>query len=76
MYVKRKTFIFKDFDTGFQYLLSRLFGIATFSEHILPTAYEYSMFLTLTKIKNQNIEVIGDIKSVLNRKSKSKLVKL
>ena len=73
---KGKRLFSKILDTGFQYLLSRLFGIATFSEHILPTACEYSIFLTLTKIKNQNIEVIGDTKSVFNLKSKSKLVKL
>ena len=29
------------------------FRTATFSEHILPTACEYSMSLTLTKIKNK-----------------------
>ena len=47
-----------------------------FSEHLLPTACEYSMFLPLTKIKNENIKVTGDKKYVLNLKSKSKLVKL
>ena len=36
------------------------FRIATFSEHLLPTASEYPMLLSLTKIKNQNINVIGD----------------
>ena len=36
-----------------------LFRIATFSEHLLPTASEYPMFLPLTKIKSQNINVIG-----------------
>ena len=50
------------------------FRIVTVSEHLLPTVCEYSMFLPLTKIKSQNIKVIGDKKSVLNLKSKSKLV--
>ena len=34
--------------------------LATFSEHLLPTASEYPMLLPLTKIKNQNINIIGD----------------
>ena len=34
------------------------------------------MFLPLTKIESQNIKVIGDKKSVLNLKLKSKLVEL
>ena len=34
------------------------------------------MFLPLTKIESQNIKVIGDKKSVLNLKLKSKLVTL
>ena len=37
-----------------------LFRIAPFSEHLLPTASEYPMFLPLTKIKSQNVIVIGD----------------
>ena len=37
-----------------------LFRIATFAEHLLPTASEYPMLLPLTKIKSQNINVIGD----------------
>ena len=49
--------------------------IVNFSEHILPTTCEYSMFLPLTKIKNQNIKVISDKKQALNLKFKSKLVK-
>ena len=42
------------------------FRIATFSEHLLPTACQCSMFLLLTKIKSQNIKVTGDKKSVSN----------
>ena len=42
------------------------FRIATFSEHLLPTACQYSMLLPLTKTKSQNIKVIGDKKSVSN----------
>ena len=34
------------------------FSTPTFSEHLLPTACEYSMFLPLTKIKIQNIKII------------------
>ena len=35
------------------------FRVTTFSEHLLQTASEYPMFLPLTKIKSQNINVIG-----------------
>ena len=59
--------VFHIFRVGF-------FKIVTFSEHLLPTACKYSKFLPFIKIKNQNIEAIGDKKSVLNLKSKSKLV--
>ena len=71
MPTKRKMFIFKDFGHKFT-----IFKEQAFSEHLLPTACEYSMFLPLTKIKNKNIKVISDKKSLLNLKSKSKLVKL
>ena len=47
-------------------------GFFTFSEHILPTACEYSMFLPLNKIKSQNIKVIGNKKLASNLKSISK----
>ena len=36
------------------------FRIAAFCEHLLPTASEYPLFLPFTKIKSQNIDVIGD----------------
>ena len=36
------------------------FRIATFGEHLLPTASEYPLFSPLTKLKSQNIDVIGD----------------
>ena len=52
------------------------FRTATFSEHLFLTACEDSMFSPLTKIKSQNIKVIGGKKSVSNLKSKSILVKL
>ena len=42
----------------------KVFRIASFSEQLLPTACEYSMFLPLTKIKNHNMKVIGGEKSV------------
>ena len=42
------------------------FRIATFSEHLSPTACQCSMFLLLTKIKSQNIKVTDDKKSVSN----------
>ena len=74
--MKMKMFIFKDFGHKFTIFKEKdFFRIITFSEHLLPTACEYSMVLLLTKIKNQN-KVISDKKSVLNVKSKSKLVKL
>ena len=62
MSVKRKMFIFKDFGHKFR--------------TPLPTVCEYLMFLPLTKMKHQNIKVVSDKKSVLNLKSKRKLIKL
>ena len=35
------------------------FRIAAFCEHLLQTASEYPLFLPFTKIKSQNIDVIG-----------------
>ena len=50
-----------------------IFRMATFSDHLLQTASEYSMFLPFTKNKSQNINIIGDEICI---KSKSKLLKL
>ena len=60
--MKRKMFIFKDFGHKFR--------------APLLTVCEYLMFLPLTKMKHQNIKVVSDKKSVLNLKSKRKLIKL
>ena len=61
MPVKRKMFIFKDLRPQIHNIWrAGFFRIETFSEHLLRTASEYRMFLPLTKIKNQNINVIGD----------------
>ena len=51
------------------------FRIATFGEHLLPTASEYPLFSPLTKSKVE-ILMLTVIKSVLNLKYKSKFVKL
>ena len=72
MPVKRKSFIFKDFG----YRLT-IFEEQAFSEKQL-SPNQLLLNTQLTKIKSQNINVIGDkicIKSKI-LKSKSKLVKL
>ena len=50
---EKENVYFKGFlATGWQYLYDRLFEtIATFSEQLLPTAWEYSMFYHLPKLK-------------------------
>ena len=59
MSMKRKMFIFKDFGHKFTIFNEQdFFRVITFSEYLLSTACEYSMFLPLTKIKNQNTEVL------------------
>ena len=42
--------------------------IVNFSEQLLPTTCKYSMFLPITKIKNQNIKVISDKKICIKSK--------
>ena len=61
MLVKRKIFIFKDLRPQIHNICrAGFFRRETFSEHLLPTASKHRMFLPLTKIKNQNINVVGD----------------
>ena len=71
---EKEIFFFKNF--WHNICVASFSRIPTLTGHLLLTACEYSMFLQLTKIKSQNIEVIDDKKSVLNLKPKSKLVKL
>ena len=60
---EEENFYFKDFlVTGSQYLYSRLFHNSNFLLQLLPTAWEYSMFLPLTKIKSHKIKGISDEK--------------
>ena len=82
---EEENFYFKDFlVTGSQYLYSRLFQNRKFLLQVLPTAWEYSMFLPLTKatrlkyrrwkmcIKSINVPEIN----LINAASQTKLAKV
>ena len=56
MPMKRKMFILKDFwPQVHNTCRAGFFRTVTFSEQVSPTAWEYSMFLPLTKIKSHEI---------------------
>ena len=71
----RKRIVYEKESVYFQEFWPQVVNLWRTFIHLLPTACEYSMFLHLTKIKNDNIKVTGDKKYVLNLKFKSKLVK-